>query len=383
MIGEIKPFNSIGRAERHAVDMAMFDSLSGYLAGRQRGGHHVRALEDAWCETFGVRHAIACNSATSALLAACEAADVGLDTKVLTTPMTMSATSAAPMFMGAELQYADVEDQTFALAGPFQRERSIKATMVTNLFGHPAHLKRSRELCDSFGWIMIEDNAQSPFAMQDGKYAGTIGHIGCWSLNIHKPIQCGEGGVCTTDDDELAFRMRAFINHGEHVSDRIGLNLRMPEVCAAIALTQLRRGKEIIGGRVEQAEAIIAAIGDIPGLRPPVVREGCTHVYYTIPFLLDLRTGTANSDVNAIAIGKKQRAEFCAALRADGVPIVEGYVPPLYRMPAFSQFARPCPVAEDLHDRRLLYIENCAWDFTPAQIRQVGEAFKTAAEKWL
>lgn len=367
MIGPIKPFNSLDLNDLAGLGPLFFDDpLSGYLAGKERGGHYVCALEDAWCETFGVKHAIACNSATSALLAACEAADVGLDTKVLTTPMTMSATSAAPMFMGAELVYADVEDQTFGLGGPFQRERNIKASVVTNLFGHPARLVGARQLCDQFGWVLIEDNAQSPFAMQDGKYAGTIGHIGCWSLNIHKPIQCGEGGICTTDDDELAARMRAFINHGEHVSDRIGLNLRMPEVCAAIALVQLRRGKEIIAGRVEQAEAIIAAIGDIPGLRPPVVREGCTHVYYTIPFLVE-----------------NNRAEFCAALRAEGVPIVEGYVPPLYRMPAFKQYARPCPVAEDLHDHRLLYIENCQHDFTPEQIRQVGEAFKRAAEKWL
>lgn len=365
--GNIKPFNSIGEEEMIVAAGAVVSRpLSGYLAGQERGGYHVRALEDAWCETFGVKHAIACNSATSALLAACEAADVGLDTNVLTTPMTMSATSAAPMFMGAKLQYADVEDQTFALAGPFDRNRDTQAMLVTNLFGHPAMLSKAREICDSFRWILIEDNAQSPFAMESGKYAGTIGHIGCWSLNIHKPIQCGEGGVCTTDDDELAARMRSFINHGEHVSDRIGLNLRMPEVCAAIALVQLRRGRSLVQNRVAQAEAIIAAIGDIPGLRPPVVRDGCTHVYYAVPFLVE-----------------KNRAEFCAALRADGVPIVEGYVPPLYRMPAFSQFTRPCPVAEDLHDRRLLYFENCAWDLTPEQIKQVGEVFQKAARMFL
>ena len=366
MIGPINPFNSIGTDERLAAIDAVNRPLSGYLAGQERGGFYVRALEDAWCETFGVKHAIACNSATSALLAACEAANVGTGTKVLTTPMTMSATSAAPMFLGADLLYADVDDQAFALSGPFHRDYATRALVVTNLFGQPAYLSQTRKMCERFDWIMIEDNAQSPFAMEGSRYAGTVGHIGCWSLNIHKPIQCGEGGVCTTDDDELARRMRAFINHGEHVSDRIGLNLRMPEVCAAIALVQLRRGKEIIAGRVEQAEAIIAAIGDIPGLRPPVVREGCTHVYYAIPFMVE-----------------KNRADFCAALRAEGVPIVEGYVDPLYRMPAFKQFARPCPVAEDLHDRRLLYIENCAYDFTSEQIKQVGEAFKKAAEMTL
>lgn len=364
--GPIKPFDSITDDEVAMARQAMAYPLSGYLAGRERGGRHVRALEDAWCETFGVKHAIACNSATSALLAACEAVNVHFDTEVLTTPMTMSATSAAPAFLGADLRYADVEDQTFSFAGPFSREPGIRTHIVTNLFGHPALLRQTREMCDRFRWKMIEDNAQSPFAMEYGKYAGTIGHIGCFSLNIHKPIQCGEGGVCTTDDDDLAERMRNFINHGEHRSDRIGLNLRMPEVCAAIALVQLRRGPEIIGGRIEQAEAIIAAIGDIPRLRPPVVREGCTHVYYTIPFLVE-----------------KNRTEFCNTLLAEGVPVVEGYVPPLYRMPAFSRFAHSCPVAEDLHDRRLLYIENCQYDFTPEQIKQVGEAFRMAARMFL
>jgi perosamine synthetase len=368
MIGPIKPFNSIGPEEKMEASIAMAGALSGYLAGNERGGYWVRSLEDAWCETFGVKHAIACNSATSALLAACEAAGVGDDPadKVITTPFTMSATAAAPAFLGSKVIFGDIEDETFALREcPFHLG-NVKASIITNLFGHPATLKEARRTSELIGGILIEDNAQSPFAMEGSRYAGTVGHIGCWSLNIHKPLQCGEGGVCTTDDDELAARMRAFINHGEHVSDRIGLNLRMPEVCAAIALVQLRRGKEIIGGRVEQAEAIIAAIGDIPGLRPPVVRDGCTHVYYAIPFLVE-----------------KNRTEFCNTLLSEGVPIVEGYVDPLYRMPAFKQFARPCPVAEDLHDRRLLYIENCAWDFTPEQIKQVGEAFQKAARMFL
>lgn len=372
--GPIKPFSSIGPMEWSAARCAVSDGpLSGYLAGRDRGGPHVRALEDAWCETFGVKHAIACNSATSALLAAAFAIDFEFNDNFGCPAMTMSATASAPLIRHPRrIEFQDIEDQTFGLninapqnAAILTGKTTAKATFVTNLFGHPArYLRRFRELHDRFGGYLIEDNAQSPFAMQDGKFAGTIGHIGCWSLNIHKPIQCGEGGICTTNDDDLAARMRAFINHGEHVNDRIGLNLRMPEVCAAIALTQLRRGKQLVQGRIEQAEAIIDVIGDIPGLRPPVVREGCTHVYYTIPFLVE-----------------RNRSEFCAALREEGVPIVEGYVPPLYRMPAFSQFARSCPVAEDLHDRRLMYWENCAWSPTDEQIKQIGSAFKLAAEK--
>jgi dTDP-4-amino-4,6-dideoxygalactose transaminase len=286
--------------------------------------------------------------------------------------MTMSATAAAPMFTGARPFFCDVEDETFGLE-PEPMPDNTKAIFSTNLFGHPAPLGRN-------GWwaggpdpiYLIEDNAQSPFAMAHGRHVGTMGTIGVWSLNVHKPIQCGEGGMVTTDDDELAQRMRAFINHGENAGRGIGLNLRMPEVCAAIAQVQLRRGPEIVAGRVAQAEAIVKAIGDIPGLRMPVVREGCTHVYYVIPFLLDDTTPAGY-----------RRSVFCAGLRAAGVPIVEGYVDPLYRMPAFAEFARPCPVAANLQDRLLFYFENCAYDLLPKQIEEIGSAFRNVAMRLL
>lgn len=383
---KLKPFNSFGPAEYRAlIEFASdaedhFIPLSGYLAGKPRGGYHVVALEEAWAQTFKVKHAIACNSATSGLLAAAFAVGLGPGDQFVCPAMTMSATAAAPMLTGATPVFCDVEDEAFALAeNPGGR---FKAVFITNLFGHPATLKEARKTAEMHNdAVLIEDNSQSPFAMENGKYTGTIGHIGVCSLNVHKPIQCGEGGMITTDDDNLAGRIRAFINHGETAGLGIGLNLRMPEVCACIALIQLQHGLEIIEGRRKQADAILSAIGDIPGCRRPVTREGCTHAYYAIPFLLDvpnLRAGTADCDFNPIPY--TPRRIFCTALSAAGVPIVEGYVPPLYRLPAFAKFARPCPVAEDLHDRRLFYFENCAWDVLPEQIEQIGAAFRRAAE---
>lgn len=270
VIGGIKPFNGIA-AEELVSAIAAIDGgpLSGYLAGKSRGGRWVRALEDRWCEAFHVKHAIACNSATSGLLAASFAVGLWPREEFVCSAMTMSATAAAPMFTKASPWFCDVEDQTFGISAgslPYVRG-SIprdKPVFVTNLFGHSADLHNLREWCNTNQTYLVEDNAQSPFAMEGGKYAGTIGHIGVWSLNVHKPLQCGEGGIATTDDDELAEKLRNFINHGENVGGPIGLNLRMPEICAAIALTQLNRAPEIIGRRIEQAEAIIHSIGDIP-----------------------------------------------------------------------------------------------------------------------
>jgi dTDP-4-amino-4,6-dideoxygalactose transaminase len=364
MIVDVEWFNSFGVAEQSALEVfaasaGMGLPLSGYLAGQERGGFHVQTLEENWAKAFHVKHAIACNSATSGLMAAAFAVGLRSGDQFACPAMTMSATAAAPMFTGATPFFVDVESETFGITTDLPYDMPVFAT---NLFGHPAQLGTLRRWCDANHTVLIEDNSQSPFAMEGGKFTGTVGDIGVFSLNVHKPLQCGEGGMIVTDEDDMAERMRAFINHGEHAGPEIGLNLRMPEVCAAIALVQLQRGEQIVQSRIDQATAILAAIGDIPGLRPPITRPNCRHVYYTIPFLIE-----------------RNRAEFCAALRAEGVPIVEGYVDPLYRLPAFAKYARDCPVAEELHDRRLFYFENCAYDLTADQIAEIGVAFRKAA----
>lgn len=222
--GPLKPFNTIGSDEiAAAIRVVGGGCLSGFLGGELRGGHYVRALEDAWCETFGVRHAVACNSATSGLLAACAAVGVKPGDEVITTPFTMSATSAAAALLGARLVYADIEPDYFCLDVLQTRlaRSAIKAIIVANIFGHPAQISELRTYCDHHGVFLIEDNAQSPFAMESRtqinrpRYAGTVGHIGVFSLNCHKHIQTGEGGICVTESNDLARRMRLFINHAE------------------------------------------------------------------------------------------------------------------------------------------------------------------------
>lgn len=216
-IGRIKRFNTIGGREIGAVEEAMHSgSLSGYLAGQLRGGELVRMLEDKWAERFGVKHAIACNSATSGLMAAAFAVGLKRGDQFLCPAMTMSATVAAPMFTGATPHFCDVTDDDFGLDVPVPIDnRRHKAIFITNLFGHPARLTMWRYIALDNGIPLVEDNSQSPFAMENGRYAGTFGDIGVWSLNCHKHLQTGEGGICTTDDGRLALRMRRFINHGE------------------------------------------------------------------------------------------------------------------------------------------------------------------------
>jgi len=128
-------------------------------------------------------------------------------------------------------------------------------------------------------------------------------------------------------------------------------------------LVQLRKAKQIVAERVEIAEALTEQVKDIPGIIPPKVRPGCTHSYYI---------WAPKTTLN--------RARLVESLTAEGFPIRAGYVEPLYRLNAFKQFERPCPVAERMHDVELMTYENCGYTPTGAQIKQIGEAFCKVVE---
>ena len=358
-------FNTIGELEREYAMDAMDAPLSAFLAGDLEGGRYVEELETKWCETFGCTHAIACNSATSGLLAGCHAIGVSNET-VLVSPYTMSATASAPAFLGADLEFTDI-DENYCLdpnqvAKHFTGFFDPKVVIATNLFGHPAQLKLLAQLAHANGAFLIEDNAQAPFAMEGGSYAGTVGDIGVFSLNVHKHIQSGEGGVVVTDNDEFAHAIRLFINHGEMVGAAVGLNLRMTEITAAIACAQLSRGKSIVQTRVDLAEKLIEGLKDNPLVKINPPRHGCKHVYYVLPMEI-------NPNVSRDWVVK--------ALAEEGVPLVPGYVAPLYWLPAFKEFApkHGCPITEKLHKESLAYFEICAYDPTDAQVKQIIDAF--------
>jgi dTDP-4-amino-4,6-dideoxygalactose transaminase len=138
----------------------------------------------------------------------------------------------------------------------------------------------------------------------------------------------------------------------------------MTEMTAAIAITQLNRADEIIENRINQANALTSVASNFPWITSPKVREGCKHVYYTWAFKFDHQE---------LGIS---RESFIRAMEAEGFPLVNGYVAPLYRLPAFSKYARSCPISERMHDTDLGYFENCGWSLTPEQIQQFGEALK-------
>jgi dTDP-4-amino-4,6-dideoxygalactose transaminase len=282
--------------------------------------------------------------------------------------MTASATCA--LVHGAVPVFADIEPETFGLDPDSVRARvtpRTKAIVVVDLFGCAADMTAIMEIAAEHDLVVIEDAAQAPGAVRDGRLAGTLGHIGVFSLNQHKTINCGEGGVAVTDDDRLAERLRLARNHGEAVveamgsraTDVLGFNYRLGELEAAIAEAQLARLEELTAPRIAHAERISAGLADLDGVQPPVVPEGCRHVYYVHAIRLD---------PERLGVG---RGAFAAALAAEGVPMTEGYGAPLYRLPLYREraavaFSDPrnaglgsyeageCPACERLEDVELI-----------------------------
>ena len=344
-------FRTIGRNEDANLTHALKRPLSGYLGGKSAGGYWTTRLADEWSNTFGSRYCTPCNSATSGLLAACMAAEIGEGDIVWVSDYTMSASATCAMILGATVDFLDIDADYFSLS--LDNKRPLpRAIIVTNLFGCPASLVLLRQFCDSRDIILIEDNAQAPFARIDGRYTGTIGHIGVFSLNVHKHLQSGEGGVIVTDDPQLAHRLDCAINHGElmRTDPHMGLNLRMTEPIAAIASAQLAKGVSIVQSRVALAYEITACFEGIDFVEPPAIREGANHVFY-------LWAGKIKGDR-----ARERRKAFLEALQDRGVPFRMGYSTPLHRIFGPPEWEQDYPITNDMEDNRLFCFEICAFD---------------------
>jgi dTDP-4-amino-4,6-dideoxygalactose transaminase len=355
-------FSTIGLAEKINLSKALQAPLSGYLGGIRGAGYWVTKLQDKWMETFHVRYAVACNSATSGLLAACMAAGVEPGSVVWTSAYTMSATAACAKVLGAHIVFIDIETIRFSMNMNMIPSGAMpKCVIVTNLFGHPAYLSAMRSWCDSNKVVMIEDNAQAPFATENGKYAGTIGHLGVFSFNVHKHIQAGEGGVIVTNDSDLGLRLGCAINHGElSESHWTGLNLRMTEPIAAIACAQLAKAPDIIPNRIELAEELTDMVRDIPWIKAQGADIGCKNVYYK---------WTAR-------IFDGHRNKFISGLRNHGFPMDLGYAKPLHRI---FDSGQSLPVAERVEDEEIITFEICGYDPKRRHLNRMRDIIKKVA----
>lgn len=369
----LRPYKSLGAAEAQAVAAVMRSGvISGFYGSPGQGflgGPRVKEFERAWRKRFGVPYAVSMNSATSGLMAALGAIGVRPGDEVIVAPLTMSAAVAAILMHGGVPVFADVEEETGCMSVAAVRTCLTPKTRVilaTNLFGHPARLRELRAMADEAGIFLMEDSAQSPLAEEDGKLAGTVGHIGVFSLNYHKHVHTGEGGMCVTSDKNLARRMQLIRNHGENAAAIVGFNWRLTELQAAIGLVQLKKMDRRVRQVRQAALRLSKRLADLPGLRVPLVRAGCVSAFYV---------WMGRIDRQQLRVDRKK---ISRELMAEGVPHMAGYVKPLYLLPVLAKRRYKkgmCPVAERLTREEWLGLEMCRYDFTKAATDKVAMAF--------
>lgn len=237
----------------------------------------VFQLEQEFARRSGVRCAVAVNSGTSALLAALAALRVGPGDEVIVPGYTFIASMSAVVFSRAVPVLAEV-DQTLNL-DPKDVESKItsrtKAILAVHMLGNPARLEELKAIADRQGLLLIEDCCQAAGASYRGKAVGSVGAAGCFSFNVYKTITAGDGGMLITDDEETYRRAFAFHDQGHspnrkgvEVGQRpfIGLDFRMTELTAAVALAQLAKMDRIVARLRETKRALKSALADLPGV---------------------------------------------------------------------------------------------------------------------
>ena len=282
------------------------DVLESGFGATETGSMNER-LEKKFAETHKQKFAIAANSGTSTLHMALNACDIKSGDEVIIPSLTVAMCGFAVWQSGAKPIYADVLEDTF-LIDPEDIQKKIsektKAIMPVHMYGNMCNMKKIMEIANEKDIFVIEDSAECFLASDDqGQIAGSVGHIGSWSFESTKHITSNEGGILTTNDEELARKMRQFGGVGfknitaesgkvrisrEKFQDpnwerhnMLGYNYRLSELCAAVALAQLERLEDFVGLRQKMGHEYERILKDSKLFTPQKIQNGYTNSFWT------------------------------------------------------------------------------------------------------
>lgn len=402
-----KKFNTISTEEINSVvkvmESGILSSFLGSWGPEFYGGKYVKALEKEFEKKYNVKYALAVNSWTSGLICAVGSLDIEPGDEIILTPFTMSACAASILHWNAIPVFVDIEENNFNL-NPELIEKHItpktKAIMAVDIFGHSCDISAIMKIAKNHNLKVISDSAQSPWSKDKKEVIGTKADIGGFSLNYHKHIHTGEGGIIVTNDKNLFNRMTLIRNHAEAVvgdmgnkdlNNMIGYNFRLGEIEAAIGLEQLKKLNQIVKRKQETCDRLTKGLNKLEGLITPFVKKNNTHSFYVYPLKLD------KSKINV------SRERIVQALEAEGIHegLSNGYanihlLPTFQKKIAYGKKGHPwiltengrkisynkgiCPVAEKLHDETLILFEVCLFDLSDSDVNLIIQVFKKVWE---
>ncbi|MCA9294623.1 MAG: DegT/DnrJ/EryC1/StrS family aminotransferase [Phycisphaerales bacterium] len=317
------------------VDAAVGVLRSGMLAA----GKHATAFEERFAKMTGAKHAISCANGTCALQLAYGALIEPGD-EVLCPGWTFIATASMLAAAGAKIVWVDVDPKTFCIDVEDARRKATDKTVAiacTHLYGNPVNIDGVERLAADRGLSIIYDAAQAHLASYRGKGLGAYGDVVTYSFYPTKNMTCGEGGMVTTNDDELANKMRLLRSHGEiskYTHGMIGFNYRLSDVEAAIGNSQLDRIEAVTERRRANAATIADALATIDGLHAPVATDGAAHVFHLYPIRVEPEKFISPKEAGIEA--DNVRDMLCKALNAEGIGTAVHYPKPLTRQPVFD-----------------------------------------------
>ncbi len=318
----------LGAEEKEAV-LKVLDS--GILTNKEGKGPMVSEFEKKFAAYVKVKHAIAMNSGTAALHAALLALDLKHDEEVIIPSFTFIATASMILHVGAKPVFVDIDPDIYTIS-PHEVKKVLtsktKAIIPVHLYGHPADLDPLKEFAADQNLVIIEDACQAHGATYKRQQVGSIGDLACFSFYPSKNMTTGEGGMLTTNDDEIAEKIRMIINHGEkgaYQTVRLGHNFRMPEISAAIGSVQIDKLPQFLARRRKNVQQLSTLIGQNPYIQLPIVKDWATHSWYLFTIRIPQNPGNLSRDA------------FIEKMRAAGIGTAVYYKPPLHLIPYFKK----------------------------------------------
>lgn len=306
---EIKFGTQYGKEEEEAVLKVLRNNAP-------TSGEECLAFEKMYAAYSGAGYARVCSNGTTALFLSMIGIGLKPGDKVLTTPVTWIATAAAPVTLGAEVDFVDIDPVTYNM-DPNQLEDKItdktKAVIPVHLYGQPCEMDEIMALAGKFNVNVVEDAAHAIGAEYKGKKVGTIGATGCFSFHEQKNISTlGEGGIILTNDKDIYEKISLYRSHCTRVHgkstkycsldeekfpvgkkfwwqdfDDCGYNFRMTDIQAAVGIEQLKKVDMLNQKRIDNAAYLTENLRGIPGLQLPVVLPHNKHVFHLYPVMVD------------------------------------------------------------------------------------------------